>query len=238
MAKIPMEADPIADQLRKQYPGRSIMPKKEPENKTQKMDPKDVEVVKVTSGKVTFGKERLREKFKRTFIQADAKDVVTYAVTQLIIPSAKNIALAALAMAFFGKPGNHPWYGSNTTTMWPSQTGYTTYSYRGQTNVVPWTTPQNNPPMVNNQARATHNFGSITLQQYSDAEDVISSMLDYLDRTGEISVAIFYQLLGVPPANITNVDELWGWRSFTKLEPRPVRGGYTIDISPAPMQLR
>lgn len=225
-----VKSDPIAEELRRQYPGNSILPKKEPQQSPSEP------IKPVVKGKTSIGKEKFREKFKRTFIQADVKDVMTYAVQQLIIPSAKNIFLSALSMALFGRPNNTPWYGTNTS-IWNGG-NYTQYSYQGRsTSTPPWQTPNNQPaaPKFTQQNRAAQRFSAIQFNLYEDCEDVITSMIDYLERNGEVTVGVFYQLCNIQP---TNVDELWGWRSFNKLEPRAIRGGYCIDISPAPIQLR
>ena len=212
MAEVKMN-DPVADQLRQQYPSNSLTERKA---MNQPKKTKREKIAKVTSGKVSLQKEPLGVKIKKMFLPGDVKDIKSYALNQVIIPGVKNGVLSLLELAFFGEVRRRISGGS------PNRTNY---SYISSNNVPIQTRAQS----VSQRDRATHNFQNILFTDCQDAENVISTLLDLIDRYGQATVADFYDAAGFE-AEWT--DDHYGWKSFQKLEARRVRDGYVIDVQP------
>lgn len=202
--------DPVADQLRSQYPSNSL---------TQKVKPQELQrekVKPVVKGGAVLQQKSLGEKVKDMFSLGDIKDIREYAVKQVIIPGIKTGVLALVEMALFGQVSRR------SGTYWNQRTNYSYISSGGQR-------IDNSRPSISQKDRAAHNFQNIIFATYQDAEDVVSTLLDLIDRYGSVTVADFYDAAQIE-ADWAAQD--WGWTSFQKLEPRRIREGYIIDMQP------
>ena len=215
MAEIKSFKDPVAEQLRSQYPSNSKAP--------QPLQPQNERVQPVVKGKALLQKDSLGVKIRKMFFPGDIKDIKGYALNNIVIPSLKNGALAIFELALFGQVRR----GSGGYSQ--GRTNYTYVSSNPQRQTVAQAQAS-----MSQSARATHNFQNIIFETYQDAEDVISTMIDLVDRYGRATVAQFYDA-----ANLEAdwAAENWGWTSFQRLETRAVRGGYIIDVS-QPILLR
>lgn len=206
MAEVKLVNDP-----KEQYPSNS---RTNPQPIKQQRDTVDP----VVKGRTAIQKPSLGERIKKTFLPGDIRDIREYAIRQVIIPGIQNGIIAMFEMAFFGQARRRGsgFYNNNQT----NYSYVSSQSYQQQT--------------MSHRDRATHNFNNIKFESYQDAEDVISTLLDILDRAGAVTVADFYEACRQPA---TWADADWGWRSFNKLESRAIRGGYIIDMTP-PVFLR
>lgn len=210
-------AEVKTEDLREKYPSNSINKPK------QKPDP-----VALTS-KVTMEKDRPASKIKKLFVPGDVKDVKSYLINNVIVPGFKNAVLGMIEIAFFGRTSG--WRGG------PSGVGGTNYSYISNNGSI--ISRASTIPSITNRDRLTNNFSNLRFtgpNAYQEVEDVISTLIDYVDRYGQATVADFYSLCGVGADQITDMDERWGWKGFRKLESKAVRDGYIIDVQP-PVQL-
>lgn len=211
-------AEVKTEDLREKYPSNSInKPKPKPES------------VALTS-KVTMEKDRPGSKIRKLFVPGDVKDVKSYLVNNVIVPGFKNAVLGMIEIAFFGRTSG--WRGG------PTASGGTNYSYIS-TNGSVISRGVSVLPTISNKDRLTNNFSNLRFtgpNAYQEVEDVIGTLIDYVDRYGQATVADFYALCGVSDDQITDMDQRWGWKRFRKLESRAVRDGYVIDVDP-PIQL-
>lgn len=205
------------EDLREKYPSNSINKPK------QKPDPV------VLTSKVTLERDRPASKIRKLFVPGDVKDVKSYLINNVIVPGFKNAVLGMIEIAFFGRTSG--WRGG------PSASGGTNYSYISNNGSI--MSRGSTVPSITNRDRLTNNFSNLRFtgpNAYQEVEDVIGTLIDYVDRYGQATVADFYALCGVSADQITDMDGRWGWKSFRKLEPRAVRDGYIIDVDP-PIQL-
>lgn len=210
-------AEVKSDELREKYPSNSL----------NKSTPRPKPETKALTSKVTMEKDRPMTKVRKLFIPGDVKDVKSYLVNNVIVPGFKNAVLGMIEIAFFGRTSG--WRGGPSPIK-----GNTNYSYISTNNQAVYS-----GPTVTNRDRVTNNFSNLRFtgpNAYQEVEDVISTLIDYVDRYGQATVADFYALCGVGADQITDMDERWGWKRFRKLEPRAVRDGYVIDVDP-PIQL-
>lgn len=207
MAEVKLN-DPVAEQARQRLPSNSI-------TANRPMEPKSVEKVKpVVKGKAIVQKDTFGKKLWKTFVPTDLKDIRTHAVNQIIVPGLKAAALSLIELALYGSVGNR-----RSVSGGAQRTNYSYISSGGQ---------QPNSPTITQRDRATHNFQNIIFATYQDAEDVITTMMDLVDRYNRLTVAQFYDLAGLES---DWASENWGWTSFQRLETKAIRGGYIIDVS-------
>lgn len=206
MAEVKMN-DPIADQLRQQYPSNSISHRLKPE------EPEREKITPVVSG-ATLQKDSFFTKIKKIFLPKDIRDAKNYILKQVIVPGIQGGIIAMFEVLFYGQATRRPPIGGYSTQR-------TNYNYISS--------QVSRSPIPTQAERNSHNFQWALFQSYEDAENVVSSMLDILDRYGSVTVAEYYELCGV---RAEYPDEDWGWIKFRRLEPRKVREGYVVDMEP------
>lgn len=212
MAEVKMEQDQLARQLREQYPSNSKLHRPSAQNDVQPVVKAPTQVVQETLG----------TKVKKLFMPANLKDVGKYAFENVIIPNAKIGLLSIVEMVLFNRVSNNYFRPSQ------NMNNRTNYSYVSTQGLRP------QQLTINDRDRSIHNFQNILFASYQDCEDVIGVLLDILERDGRVTVTTFYQLCQQQP---DWEDQNWGWTQFQKLEPRAVREGYVIDMTP-PVRLK
>lgn len=204
--------DSVAEELKQRYPSNSVLTKREQQPEKEKVKPV------VEKGVAVLQKESLCQKVKKMFIPSDVQDVKTYVVEQILIPGVKDGILSVIELMFYGRTSRR--IGSGPLTQ--ARTNYSYISSNGQK------IGQAQTPQVSQKDRAIHNFKNVVYPTYQDAEDVISTLIDLVDRYGQATVADFYDASGI---EADWASDNWGWRSFNKLESRKVREGYVIDMT-------
>lgn len=216
--------DPISDELRSKYPSNSRIAKPivvQP-NESTESEPRE-RVKPVVTGKTTLQKESFGEKFKKAILPGDIRDIKSYIWNQLIIPGSKAAILGTVEMALYGQVNRKLFGGQHPSNQ------RTNYSYISANSSY-----IRAPNVISQRDRATHNFRNIIFESAQDVEDVISTLIDLVERTGFATVADYYDAAGI---QAEWADENWGWKSFRRLESRRVRDGYIIDMEP-PVQVR
>lgn len=201
--------DTVADQLRQQYPSNSKVSK--PQEEREKVE-------SVVTGKAVLQKKSFWDKVKTNFFSKDIKDMKSYFLKQIVVPTIQGGVIAMFEMLFYGQARSRPPIGGYYTNQ------RTNYNY-----VSSQLTRPLGPTVAD---RSAHNFQWARFESYEDAENVISSMLDRIDRYGYVTVAEYYELCGV---RAEYTDEGWGWTKFRKLEPRRINEGYIVDMEPPVM---
>lgn len=210
--------DNIAEELKQRYPSNSVLTKREQRPEKEKVKPV------VEKGAAVLQKESLGQKVKKMFMPSDVKDVKKFVVEQVLIPGIKDGVIAVVELMFYGRTSRRIGGGLGQQT----RTNYSYISTSGQQIGQPQSM------QISQKDRATHNFKNVIFKTYQDAEDVISTLLDLVDRYGAATVADFYDAAGI---EADWAAEDWGWRSFNKLESRRVYEGYVIDM-PQPIYLK
>lgn len=194
--------------------------------KREVTDSPERKIERITVNEVTTRKKSLPKRFAEAFIGGDdARTVIAYVVLEVILPATKDLVVdagtQALERAFFGdgRPSNRRSLGSRP--------GYTNYSRYSQT-----TRPE--PREVSRVARARHDFDEVVISTRAEADQVLSTMYEVLERYDSISVADFYDLVGVSSGH---TDHKWGWEKLSGVRILRVNGGFILDL-PKPEPLR
>lgn len=169
---------------------------------------------KVTTGKVATKEKNDIQKVASMFIAEDLKTVKDHILKDVAVPKLQDffadLMIATINMIFRGddRPRNN-YSGSYAQ---PNRVSYNQYSGRN-----------------NNQARpaAAINYQDVIFSSRGDAEEVLSQMIDAISTYNCVSVADFYDLVGMT-SNYT--DNKYGWYDMRSAYVQAVNGGYIIRL--------
>lgn len=173
---------------------------------------------KVVSGDVTVKKKSSVHKFTDVFISEDVSNVKSYILMDVLVPAIKkavsDIVTNGIDMILYG--GN----GSVKKRTNGSYISYNNYSDRRREDHSYGTTT----------TRTGYSYDEISIPSRGEAEEVLTRMDELIDTYGIVSVADFYDLVGVT-CNYT--DNKYGWTNIRNAEVVRVRDGYKIKLPKA-----
>ena len=195
--------------MEEQYKPNSIKYKNE-----HKDNPAEKKVEKVVKGTVVKKKNGVR-KFTDIFISEDVANVKSYVLMEVLVPAVKkaisDIVTDGIDMILYGSTGGHKKSSTNA-----SYVSYRSYSDK-----------KDDRYYDSRNTRTGYSYDDIILNTRSEAEEVLLSMNELLDRYGVVSVADLYDLVGVT-GNYT--DNRYGWTNIRNAEVVRVRDGYLLKF--------
>ena len=196
-----------------EYKSNSHKSKEESSIETTSSEKKEVK--KVVEGKV-IQKKKSGLKKAADNLSEDGKKVKQYVLFDVLIPAVKkaisDIVTNGIDMLLYGE------------TRSERRTGVTNYvSYNRAYDRV-------RDRDDRRAVRSTYSFDDVILDRKSDADDVLDAMNDIIDHYGVVSVADYYDLVGITE-NYT--DNKYGWTSLRSAEVVRVRDGYSIRLPKA-----
>lgn len=210
-------------------PSNSHVSKERPEEEAK---PKREKNLRVVQGEVQRRKKPLGSRFTEMFFGSDSKSVVVYVVTEVLLPSVKDMVADAVKEAIDRKM-----YGESRTARRSRPSGnngyvpYNRYASPSNTN-----NRRDESRPLSRHARRNHNFEEIILETRHEAKETLDAMFDILEKYEHVSVADLYDIVGI---DATHVDDKWGWVDLRGSDVRALRGGtngYLLDL-PKPVEL-
>jgi hypothetical protein len=197
-----------------EYPPNRKMPVRE-------VTPEKV-VQRVTVSEPIVRKKGFGQKFARSFVSGDGKTVLGYVMADVVLPAVKDMISDAVSQGvermLFGESvsGSRRSYRSRG-----GGSGYVNYSGMSRSS------REQPDPIRSRKARATHDFDDVLIATRAEAEEVLDAMFTLLSQYEIVTVANFYELVGV---NGSFTDNKWGWPSLTGSKVVRSRNGYLIDL--------
>lgn len=182
------------------------------ERKNEPVTEKKVE--KIISGSAKSKKKSGLQKITNVFVPEDVDDVKSYIFEDIVVPAVKDIILDAVR-AFLGVNGNSRGKSSSASKI----------SYRKY-----YDDRERRDRESSNRTRTGYEYDDIILDNRGEAEDVLSRMDELIDTYGVVSVADFYDLVGIT-GNYT--DNKYGWSDIRNASVVRVREGYMIKLPKA-----
>lgn len=182
------------------------------EKQTNKPVP-EKKIEKVVQGEVRSKKKSGLQKITDAFVPDDVANVKSYIIEDIVVPAAKEILLDSVKaiLGINGKNGN-------------KQTPASRVSYRQYYN----NDSRRNYSSGGNRSRNSYDFDDIVIDNRGEAEEVLDRMEEIIATYGLVSVADFYELVGVP-SNYT--DNNYGWSNLRNAYvDRLSDGGYIIKL--------
>ncbi len=156
-----------------------------------------------------------------------------YVNEEIVKPAIKNIIVDAVTsginMIMYGERGGGNRGGGTRNPSSYQRTNYQS-SYQ-RTNYTSRYTQTNPEPAPREVTRNRHVVEEYLLQDRYDAAHVITTLTENADAYGSVSVADYYDLIGVASVY---TDNQYGWTidTITRATITPVRGGYVIKFPP------
>lgn len=173
-------------------------------------------IEKVVSGSVKARKKSEIQKFADVFIQEDAQKVKSYILMDVLVPAIKkaisDIVTNGVDMILYGEVGRTKKNGA------ASKVSYRSYYDKRDDR---W-------DYSSNKTRTGYEYDDIVLDNRGEAEEVLARMDELVATYGLVSVADFYDLVGIT-GNYT--DNKYGWTDIRSASVvRAHGGGYMIKL--------
>lgn len=188
-------------------------------------------LARVVSSKVTTRKKTLGEKIRDFFTGDEARSVVHYILTDVIVPAGRDMLYDAISQgadrAVYGESRR----GTRSRSR-SSSSSWTSYSTRS-------TSSDNDRPggprAMSHRGRANHDFAEILIESRAEIDEVIDRMHEHVKDYQVISVMDLYDMVGI---NAEFTDAKWGWdgSNIHRVGFTRTRDGFRLDL-PKPIQL-
>ena len=180
------------------------------------------EKIKPITNNVAVKKESEFKKFKKNFFAEDAKTVKGQVFTSVIIPGIQRLITDMVKTSI-----DVLIYGGRSKDNRDSRAGYVSYSSYSSRNAR---SEYNKIPEAVYNKNSAFSFNEVVLFDRGDAEEVLMSLRDQIDRYGMVSVADFYDMVGQSAPYTANK---YGWRNLDNVVIDRVRDGYSINFPKA-----
>ena len=172
-------------------------------------------VEKVVSGSVKSRKKSEIQKFADVFIQEDAQKVKSYILMDVLVPAGKkaisDIVTNGIDMILYGETGRTKKNGT------ASKVSYRSY----------YDKRDDRRDYGSSRTRTGYDYDDVILDNRGEAEEVLSRMDELIATYGLVSVADFYDLVGITGSY---TDNKYGWTDIRNASVVRVRDGYTIKL--------
>lgn len=181
----------------------------------QQAGPPEKKVEKVVSGSVKSRKKSEIQKFADVFIQEDAQKVKSYILMDVLVPAVKkaisDIVTNGIDMILYGETGRTKKNGT------ASKVSYRSY----------YDKRDDRRDYGSGRTRTGYDYDDVILDNRGEAEEVLSRMDELIATYGLVSVADFYDLVGMTGSY---TDNKYGWTDIRNASVARVRNGCTIKL--------
>ncbi len=187
---------------------------KEPVKEERKVTP-------VVSRETKIVKKTRATKFKDVFIAKDIKSVFAYIGTDILVPAMKKLIVDSVKNGvdlMVNGDVRRSQSGDRFSSGNISRIAYDR-SYRSDRDYS-----------YDSRIRTGYDFDDIEFRDRADAEKVLDSMDDAIERYRQVSVADFYEFANLPS---NHTDFKYGWTDLRSAKIIPTRDGYVIKLPKA-----
>lgn len=187
----------------------------EPNSHKYKEEKQKIE--KVVQGQVVSRKRSKVRRFADLFLAEDIGNVKEYLVFDLLIPAIKDTIVSVInnttELLAYGRVKN--------SSRRPNGTPNTYVSYNS------YSRPQAAKPIA--RPRLANSFEDIILETRGEAEAVLDTLREYLDKYHQVTVRDFLDSVGISGDSYTNfTQEHYGWTDLREAYVSRVREGYLL----------
>lgn len=183
---------------------------KEAQAETPAVEKRKVE--KVVVGQVKTKKKSGLSKVFGNIVSEDARDIKSYLVKDIVIPTIKKTITETVDMILYGG-------SSKSRSSIPFRVSYRSYYDEPRTRDARTPVPT-----------AGYSYDDIIIGSRGEAEEVLSALNDMIDTYQIASVADLYDLVGLT-GNYT--DNKYGWTNLSSADVIRVRDGYMLKLPKA-----
>lgn len=187
-------------------------------SREENADSSDNSVKKVTTGKTRIKKKNGLIKFADSMISEDAANVKSYILMDVLLPAIKkavvDIVTDGVNMILYGE-----------TSVSSRKSSGSKVSYRKFY--------EDDRRDSRSEQKRRYDYDEVVFDSRRDAEEVLASMEDLVDRYKVVSVMDFYELAD---QKSVYTDRYYGWTNLRSAEVIRFRDGYTIKL-PKPLPI-
>lgn len=181
-------------------------------------------IEKVVTGTVVRKPKPIGRKFKDIFLGGDVKDASGQILANVLLPALRTTIVEAISRGVEQVVFGESRFRSQTPQYRP-RIEYNNPNHKSGTD------PRTRSIYLPDQAprgRVTNRESSdVIVETREEAELVVEKMMEILDKFESVSLADLCDIIGVDSSPI---DNKWGWTMLHRIDIRPVRNGYLIDL--------
>ena len=159
---------------------------------------------------------RKRNKFVNSVISEEASNVKNYVVMDVLIPALKkaisDVVTNGIDMILYGETGHTKKSGG-------SKVSYRSYYYDDDR--------RDRDRNYNRYRSAGYDYDDLVFESRGEAEMILDSMFDIMDRYRVVTVADLYDLAGTPGRY---TDNKFGWTDLSMAQVVRIRDGFVIKL--------
>lgn len=182
--------------------------------RTKKESEKNLE--RIVTGNVSVKKKNDIQKFAETFVKEDLNTVKSYIWTEVLLPAFKAVISDSVNMMLYGETSRN----RKTNNRRASQVSYSSYYDRPN--------DRREPNYVRSASR--YIFDDLKFEDRGDADEVLSTLDDLLNRYPSVSVADLNELVGITGRY---TDNKYGWTDISQAYIERTRDGYILRMPKA-----
>lgn len=188
-----------------------------PNSHKSKEEKPEKKIEKVVKGEAKMKKKNGAEKLATIFISEDVGNVRTYIFRDILVPAIKkaisDIFTNGIDMLLYGETGKSK-----------KKSQASSVSYRG------YYDRDKEPDRYYDRRKPSYNVDDFIIETRGEAEEILFRMDELIELYGSVSVADFYDLLGVTRPYTENK---YGWTDIRNAYVDRVRNGYVIKLPKA-----
>lgn len=182
--------------------------------RTKKESEKNLE--RIVTGNVSVKKKNDIQKFAETFVKEDLNTVKSYIWTEVLLPAFKAVISDSVNMMLYGETSRN----RKTNNRRASQVSYSSYYDRPN--------DRREPNYVRSVSRYV--FDDLKFEDRGDADEVLSTLDDLLNRYPSVSIADLNELVGITGRY---TDNKYGWTDISQAYIERARDGYILRMPKA-----
>lgn len=182
--------------------------------RTKKESEKNLE--RIVTGNVSVKKKNDIQKFAETFVKEDLNTIKSYIWTEVLLPAFKAVISDSVNMMLYGETSRN----RKTNNRRVSQVSYSSYYDRPN--------DRREPNYVRSASR--YIFDDLKFEDRGDADEVLSTLDDLLNRYPSVSIADLNELVGITGRY---TDNKYGWTDISQAYIERTRDGYILRMPKA-----
>jgi len=185
--------------------------------------PERVRIEKVVDGTAVERKKGIGRRIKDHFQgENDMQSIGSYVFWDVIVPKVKDLAFDAI-----NESANRAFYGDNRRSVSSSGSNRSTARPTAYGRIYQ-SAPE--PRSAGRSQTSQDANKEIMIPTLGEAERVIDTLIEYVDKYGFVSVLDLYDAAGITGGEFT--DDKHGWDNLGSARPIRTRDGYILDLPP------
>lgn len=176
----------------------------------------DKKLERIVTDNVKVKKKNEIQKFAETFVKEDMRTIKEYIWSEVLLPAFKAVISDSVNMMLYGETSRN----RKTNNRRASQISYNSYYDRPN--------DRREPNYVRSASRYV--FDDLVFENRGDADEVLSTLDDLLNRYPSVSVADLNELVGITGRY---TDNKYGWTDIRQAYIERTRDGYVLRMPKA-----